>query len=140
MKEVATKESIIEEVASRLDMDREKVTYVFNFVIGYFKKATKIRGIVNITIPFLGRMYLKAGKAKGEVMRLTRTQAKHPLSRREAIDLSIYTTKLEEIENNSQGGTSKLKHHWSKPKIKNNYLTGGKTLEELENWQNEEEK
>lgn len=137
IKNVSNQEDIINEVAKRTGVDKEKITFIFNFLFSHIKKLTKKRDILTIFIPHLGRLYQKHGYLKREEGKLG---GKEDLSRGEAIRLSRSKDKLQILEENSEAGTSKLKNHYTKPKLKNTYLTTRKTTEELEQFQNEEEK
>lgn len=137
IKNVSNQEDIINEVVKRTGVDKDKVTFIFNFVFKFIKKITKRRDVLTIFIPHLGRMYQKQGDLKREYSILSH---KDELSRSEAIRLSRSTDKLKLLEENSEAGTSKLKNHYTKSKLKNPYLTNKKTIEELEQFQNEEEK
>lgn len=137
IKKVSNQEDIINEVVKRTGVEKEKITFIFNFLFRYIKKLTKRRDVLTIFIPHLGRLYLKHGYLRREESKLGK---KEELSREEAIRLSRSKDKLKLLEENSEPGTSKLKNHYTKPKLKNTYLTTRKTLEELEQFQNEEEK
>lgn len=136
---ISNREDIVKEVAGRLNIKEEKVGYVFDFLIEHMKKMMWLRGIVSLTLPHLGRIYLKNAKIKKEITRLRNLRGKITLNRADAIRLSKYETKLKELSENAEGGTSKLKNHYTKPKLRIRNLNMGKSLEELENWQNEEE-
>lgn len=137
IKSVSNREDIINEVVKRTGVSKEKTAFIFDFIFNYIRKLTKRRDVLTIFIPNLGRLYQKYGYLKREEAILGN---KDELSRSEAIRLSISRDKLKFLKENSEPGTSKLKNHFTKEKIKNNYLTNNKSREELEIFQNEEEK
>lgn len=134
----ADSKDIIQKVARRLDLPEEKVAYVFNFLIKYLEKLTWKRGILTIFLPHLGRLYVKKSHLVQQISRLNRQEEKYGLSRLNKIRLSKLREKNKEIETNSEKGSSKLKLHWKRSKLRNFFFTNKKTFEELENWQNNE--
>lgn len=135
-----TKDKIVRDVSDRLSIPKEKVEYVIDFLIVYVEKISKARHIVGIIFPFLGTMYLKTTQIKKEIGKLESHKKKRKLTRIESINLSKLKTKLDSVQKDYKPGQSKNKNHYRKNKLKNKYLTEGRTLEELEIWQNEEER
>jgi len=137
---ISNNEDIISEVAKRLEIPEYKVEFVFNFLLKYIQKLTWSRDIVAINFPYLGKLYLKNSSIVRRVKILEAKKKKKGLTRMEAIKLSKLKDQQNLLLNNTEGGTSKLKHHFTKNKLKNRNLTLNKTYQELEQFQNEEQK
>lgn len=137
MKEIWNREDIITEVTKRLNFPKHKIETVFDFLFKFIIKISLKKSIVSITFPHLGRLYIKNSQVKKVVSLLEAKEKKGKLTRAEAIKLARFRSKQEELLTNSLPGTSKLKNHFTKPKIKNRYLTTGLTEEQLEEFQNE---
>lgn len=134
--EVSNREEIIREVVKRTGVERDKIEFIFDFTFSFIKKLTKKRHVLTIFLPHLGRLYQKNGYLRREEAILS---SKEELTRGEAIRLSRAKDKIKLLEETGEPGTSKNKYHYTLEKIKNRHLTNGKTIEELELFQNGKE-
>lgn len=135
--QVSVRKDIVLEVSKRLDIDYEKVDYVFSFLFGrYMRVLIRSRNVCTIHMPFLGRLHMKYGYFKNFLNNKMKRFDKY--NKTTKMRLLRIQEKLELIDQGLENNDSTCKAHLKNYKIRNKYFTLGKSFEELQKFQNEE--
>ena len=132
--------SIIEEVAKKLGIKKEKVKAVFDSNISYINSLALDDSTLSIRLPNIGTLYMQRNavlaiqkrmgylKERGKYSLLAKTEATY---KSQFDKLKI----LEKYKEDNNKGKSPMKH-FKRSMIKMKYHNGGKTIEEIEEIQN----
>jgi len=136
---VSTKKEIVLEVSKRLNLDIKKVDYVFDFIFNrYLKLLIEKKGVCTVIIPHLGQLHMKYGFFRNYYKSLIKNFDKY--SKLTKIRLLRIKDKILMMEEGFKENNSTCKSHMKNYKIRNKYFTLGKNFEEIQKWQNGEEK
>lgn len=133
-KEIAFTEDIADLVAQELGMPREKILHHMGFFSHWVKHLTKLPTVLTVYMPKLGTLFLNWSKVKSEVEYFGKIPEAE-LSTQWANRLRVNRERLEEFKR-VFGDYNGYIRHKKRQKIFNPYYTKGKTLKELEQWQN----
>lgn len=133
-KEIAYTEDIAGEVARELGMSEEKIMYHINFMVHWIKTLTKRPTIQNIYIPHIGSLFLNWSKVQSDYDKFSSLpKAKHRNGWEKR--LNDDEIRLEEFKLKFEGEEGYIRHK-KRTKITSPFFNKGKSLQELEEWQN----
>ena len=133
-KEISYTDDIAEEVARELGISKEKVMYHIDFMVHWIKTLTKIPTIQNIYIPHIGSLFLNWSRVKVDYDQFSSMPKESHKSGWEKL-MSNDKIRLEEFERKFEGEEGYIRHK-KRSKLTSPFFTGGRTLKELEDWQN----
>lgn len=127
---IAFTNDIIKEVAKELDISNEKVSEVYNAMIGYLKHLIDNTDAVAIFIPHIGTLHIKIWFLYEKLKKLSKKPEKLKIfqSKKAILDKHIQ----EHIDNSYKGKS----RHIEKNTINRLPYNSGKTLSEIEEIQN----
>lgn len=127
---IAYSSDIVREAAKELGMPEEKVAHVLEFLIFYLKKLAAIPECFAIYLPEVGQIYLSGAHLKSLILNL---KSKEDKTEKEKDKILLLEERLSSLCNSLETGYSP---HLKRSKIRNNYFTLRKSMEELEVFQN----
>ena len=136
--ETAFTNDIAEKVAKELGMSKTKILYHIDFMTHWIKCLVKIKDVLSIYLPHIGSLYFNYAATKWEVKKFEHLKDEEmPASwvRRRNQNNEKVGKFLEAFDEN---GRYRYSRHKRRSKLFNFYFTKGKTLQELEIWQNQQ--
>jgi hypothetical protein len=131
-KEISFTEDICRLVSEETGEPKEKVMHHIEFLVHWIKTLSNSPDVLNIRIPHVGYLYLNISKTKRAVDYFSNIKGLNdnwkPL-------LELNRKRLQNFSNQFEGVNGHNRHK-KKSKITNKYFTKGKSLKELEDWQN----
>ena len=117
MGNITFKKTVLDKVSSDLDVPYEKLNSIFNFFLKELEEETSKPDTYSVRIPYLGVLYLKYHLIKKRRMSKS------------------YDAKARFLKKREFG---KYYYHLRAKKMNTKFYTEGKTITELEEFQNEE--
>lgn len=135
MSNITTTQEILDKVANRLKLPPSKVKLVYDSILEHLKYLVEKTDATAINLPYVGILHLRVAKA-------IRRRAKKNKKKR---DTSILDSKINKIESfveyqNKESKNFIVNRHYQKDKITMKYYKGDKSIQEIEEIQNEKNK
>jgi hypothetical protein len=131
--DIAYTKDIAESVANELGLSRQFVEDHIDFIVHWVKKLTQDPDVLTINIPSVGRLYLNWNK----VYKYYNNQknSEDDLKSSRLIAFNLNEKKLESFDK-VFGDKKGYNRHRKRSKFSSTYFNKGKSLRELEEWQN----
>lgn len=131
-------EDILQQAADELGISYKKVEIVYNVLIKHIRHLVSFTNTVSIFIPHIGTMYTKVGTIYGQIKKHKIIQKKNPDSPDSKKRLIAWEKKKKLMDKYlSKNRMSLTKCYHLKPtKFNMSRFNGGKTLDEIEAFQN----
>jgi len=129
---IAFTEDILLQASTNLSVDKKIVEDVYSSIVAYIHHLSTNTDTVAIFVPNLGTMYMKASY----ISKMIEKYKGKNLSKYE-----IYKNKIKNISNHANAYISdskfhKKSRHFDKNKLNNYYYNNGKSITEIEEFQN----
>ena len=134
-KDIAFTKDIAELVANDLGVSKDVAMSHIKFMVQYIKNLTKNPEILNIYLPHIGSLYLNWKKVEYDYNYFN-TLPKETMNYSWSRQLELNKKRLDSF-NNEFPKVDKYIRHKKRFKLTSPHFTKGKTIQELEEWQNQ---
>jgi hypothetical protein len=131
--DIAFTSDIAEIVAKELNMPKELIEDHVDFMVHWIKKLTMDPEVLTVNIPSVGRMYLNWTKVERDYTYYK--DKEEELSKHKTKMIGVNRKRLEKFGREFEG-ISGYNRHRKRSKLFSTYFSKGKSLRELEEWQN----
>lgn len=136
--DIVYSEQIIRNVALKMGIEEGKVKHVFNFIFPHLKMLSKKPDVFSLPLMGLGRIYMCTEKWKKVLLSREQYQRVSSRQRENHRKLKTKIDKMEQIFADESKGGFMYSYHKKRASISSYFYTQKKTLQELEEIQNEE--
>lgn len=136
--DIVYSERIIQNVAQKMGIEEIKVRHVFNFIFPFIKRLSRDPEVFSIHLYGLGRIYMCTERWKNVLLKRERYRTVSKRQRDNHRRLKAKVDLLEKIFTEKANGGYLYTVHKKRASISNYFYTQKKTLQELEEEQNEE--